>query len=43
VVGDREADAGAVSVREHREGDAGSVSLEDFTARVVREMAERTG
>jgi threonyl-tRNA synthetase len=42
VVGDREQEAGAVSVREHRKGDAGSASLEEFAARVARETAERS-
>jgi threonyl-tRNA synthetase len=42
VVGDREEQAGAVSVREHRGGDAGPASLEEFTARVARETAERS-
>ena len=43
VVGDREQAAGAVSVREHRKGDAGSASLAEFTARVARQTAERSG
>jgi len=34
VVGDREADAGEVSLREHRRGDAGAESVEAFLARV---------
>ena len=36
-------EAGAVSVREHRKGDAGSASLAEFTARVARQTAERSG
>jgi threonyl-tRNA synthetase len=30
IVGDREAEDGTVSVREHRKGDAGSLSVEEF-------------
>jgi threonyl-tRNA synthetase len=39
VVGDREADAGAVSLRRHREGDLGSLSLDDVRARLSDEVA----
>jgi threonyl-tRNA synthetase len=41
VVGDREADAGEVALREHGRGDEGTVGLEDFAARLARERAER--
>ncbi len=41
VVGDREAEAGEVSVRRHREGDQGSQPLGDFAARAVREVSDR--
>ena len=41
VVGDREAEAGEVSVRRHREGDLGSSPVGDFIARVATEVAER--
>ena len=43
VVGDREAEARAVGLREHRRGDAGSVALDDVIARLTRESAERAG
>jgi threonyl-tRNA synthetase len=39
VVGDREQQAGEVSVRRHRKGDKGSVPLPEFAAR-LREQAE---
>jgi threonyl-tRNA synthetase len=39
VIGDREADAGAVSVRSHAEGDLGALSLEAFTARIETEVS----
>ncbi|HET9102263.1 MAG TPA: threonine--tRNA ligase [Solirubrobacteraceae bacterium] len=41
VVGDRERDAGQVSVREHRSGDSGSVPLEQFTDRVTALIKSR--
>jgi threonyl-tRNA synthetase len=42
VVGDREADAGAVALREHRGGDKGAVGLDQFAARLSRETTERS-
>jgi threonyl-tRNA synthetase len=41
VVGDREEEAGAVSVRSHADGDLGEMKLADFAARVETETAER--
>jgi len=41
VIGDREAEDGTVSVREHRHGDTGSVTVADFADRVRRETEER--
>jgi threonyl-tRNA synthetase len=41
VVGDREAETGAVSVREHGGGDAGSAPLEDVVARIAERIATR--
>jgi threonyl-tRNA synthetase len=41
VVGDREEEAGAVSVRSHEAGDLGEMKLADFAARVATETAER--
>jgi threonyl-tRNA synthetase len=41
VVGDKEAEAGAVAVRSRTEGDLGVMSLEDFAARVTGEVATR--
>ncbi len=38
VVGDREQADGAVSVRSHAEGDLGTESVEDFAARIRREV-----
>jgi len=39
IVGDREAESGAVSVRQHGKGDLGSQSLEEFMARLSPETA----
>jgi threonyl-tRNA synthetase len=39
VVGDREAEAGTVAVREHRKGDTGAVTVAEFAARVAAESA----
>jgi len=41
IVGDREAQAGEVSVREHRSGDVGSEAIDAFAGRVVEMSAER--
>jgi threonyl-tRNA synthetase len=38
VLGDKEADAGTVSVRHHDEGDLGAMSLEDLGTRLEREV-----
>jgi threonyl-tRNA synthetase len=42
VVGDREAEAEKVSVREHRAGDTGSVSVPAFAQRVVEQTKSRS-
>ena len=42
VVGDREAEAEEVSVREHRAGDTGSVSVQAFAQRVVEQTKSRS-
>ena len=42
VIGDRETEAGAVALREHRRGDEGAVAVDDFVARLARETAERS-
>jgi threonyl-tRNA synthetase len=39
VVGDREAEAGTVAVREHRKGDTGALSVAEFAARIAVEGA----
>jgi threonyl-tRNA synthetase len=41
VVGDKEVEAGEVSVRRHREGDLGSSSVDAFAARIADEVAQR--
>jgi threonyl-tRNA synthetase len=41
VVGDREAEQGAVALRRHREGDQGTLPLDEAVARLVAEAAER--
>ena len=43
VVGDKEAEAGEVSVRRHREGDLGTSPVDEFAARVAAQIAERSG
>ena len=43
VVGDREAAAGAASLRRHREGDLGSSGVDEIAARLAAEAAERRG
>ena len=42
VVGDRETENGTVSVRARVEGDLGTMTVEAFTDRVLREVAEKT-
>jgi threonyl-tRNA synthetase len=41
VIGDREAEEGAVAVRRHGVGDEGSVPVPDLVARLAEEVAER--
>ena len=41
VIGDREAEAGTVSVRARSEGDIGSMPVEDFLARALLEVAQK--
>lgn len=41
VVGKREAEAGAVSLRSRKEGNAGTISLEDLAAKIKKEIAEK--
>jgi threonyl-tRNA synthetase len=41
VVGDREADAGAVALRRHREGDEGTVPIAEAVERLTLEVAGR--
>jgi threonyl-tRNA synthetase len=43
VVGDNEADAGAVAVRRHREGDLGAERVEALAERLAAEVRERQG
>ena len=42
VVGDKEAEGDAVSVREHRAGDTGTVALQDFAQRLRAQVKTRT-
>jgi threonyl-tRNA synthetase len=42
VVGDREAEAGTVAVREHRQGDTGSVPVAELVARLVERSTHRS-
>jgi threonyl-tRNA synthetase len=41
VVGDREAEAGAVAVRSRDGGDLGAMPLSDFAAMMEREIKDR--
>jgi threonyl-tRNA synthetase len=41
VVGDREAEAGAVALRRHREGDEGTLPIAEAVERLAAEVAER--
>ena len=43
VVGDREAEAGTVAVREHRQGDTGSVPVAELVARLAYRSTHRRG
>jgi threonyl-tRNA synthetase len=42
VIGDREVESSQVSLREHRRGDEGSVAVDEFVARVRREVENRS-
>src|SRR5579872_2337595 len=42
VAGDREEEAGEISLREHGRGDTGSVPVEDFIARLQDQVQTRT-
>jgi threonyl-tRNA synthetase len=42
IVGDKEAEAGQVSVRRHREGDLGPMDVEGFAARAREEIERRS-
>ncbi len=41
VIGEREAEAGLVSVRSRKDGDIGTMSLDDFIAKALKEVAEK--
>jgi len=41
VVGDREQEAGRVSLRRHREGDVGAVEVSELAKDLAAEVAER--
>lgn len=41
VIGDREAEAGAVSVRSRKDGDIGVMPLDEFLGKALREVAEK--
>jgi threonyl-tRNA synthetase len=43
VIGDREAEAGTVGVREHRQGDTGSEPIADFVSRLAEISSHRSG
>ena len=41
VAGDKDIEAGTVSVRSRKDGDEGASSLEDFIARITEEIATK--
>ena len=41
IIGDKEAEEGVVAVRRRGEGDLGKMKLEEFTARVLKEVADK--
>ncbi len=43
IVGEKEQEAGTISVRRHGEGDIGSMSIEDFAELLNKEIAEQIG
>jgi threonyl-tRNA synthetase len=43
VIGDREAEAGTVAVRAHRQGDVGSVPVEQFVGQLADTALHRSG
>ena len=42
VVGEKEAESGTVAVRRRDKGDTGAVSVEEFTAAITKEIADKT-
>ena len=42
IVGDKEVENHTVSVRSRKAGDLGSISLDEFLARALKEVAEKT-
>ena len=41
IIGDREAEAGEVSVRSRKDGDIGAMSVDAFIGKALREVAEK--
>jgi threonyl-tRNA synthetase len=41
IVGEKEKDAGAVSVRKHKEGDQGSLPLSEFIDKIASEIKNK--
>ena len=41
VVGEKERTSQSVSVRQHKKGDIGTVGVSEFTASIVKEIAEK--
>ncbi len=42
VIGDKDIEAGTVSVRDRRDGDIGSMSADEFIAKITKEINEKT-
>ena len=41
VIGQKEVDAGNVSVRSYKDGDLGAISVEEFKAKILKEVKEK--
>lgn len=41
VIGEREEEAGSVSVRSSKEGELGEMSVDEFTAKLLKEIEEK--
>lgn len=42
IVGDKDVEAGTVSVRSRKNGDEGATTVDEFVARIEKEIAEKS-